>query len=387
VPHSQSERLLTAEILAEGSSLPSFNSQQMDQKLQLYYRFVEKFGAPDVLIVGSSRALRGVDPTALEAALSEVGVSHAKIFNFGINGATAQVVNLLVQHLLTAQALPRIIIWADGARAFNSGAVDVTYNGVVASEAYRALLAGTLPVPSASISTEAQTSPKPASLNRSLTSSYASIDRWLSQQLSAFTRQTARDPLKQAIQQSMVSLLPPADRPDSTDAQPKSTQVLQSDALPDANGFLSLPVQFNPATYYQKYAKVLGNYDSDYQNFRLSGNQEAALESLLKFTEASQIPLVFVNLPLTEDYLDPVRLEHEQQFRDYMVQLSLRHSDFAFRDLSEQWTTQYRYFSDPSHLNRYGAYALSLKLAQDAKIPWRKSEQATKTDQAKDGSG
>ena len=82
-----------------------------------------------------------------------------------------------------------------------------------------------------------------------------------------------------------------------------------------------------------------------------------------------------------------------------MVQLSLDHASFAFRDLSEQWTTQYRYFSDPSHLNRYGAYALSLKLAQDAKIPWRKSEQATqskqptqaeqatKTDGSSDGSG
>ena len=393
VPHSPSEKLLTAEILAEGSPLPSFNSQQMDQKLQLYYRYVEKFGAPDVLIVGSSRALRGVDPTALETALTEIGVSHAKIFNFGINGATAQVVNLLVQQLLTAQTLPRIIIWADGARAFNSGAVDVTYNGITASEAYRQVLAGTLPVPAGS-ATVAQDSPKP-SLNRSLTGSYESIDHWLSQQLSGITGQKARDPLKQAIQQGLVSLLPGADRPDSAASmsQPTSAiaKILQSDALPDQNGFLSLPVQFNPATYYQKYARVLGNYDSDYENFRLSGSQESALESLLKFTEASQIPLVFVNLPLTEDYLDPVRLDYEQQFRDYMVQLSLSHSNFAFRDLSEQWITQYRYFSDPSHLNRYGAYAISLKLAQDAKIPWRKSEQASRAkasaDESKDKSG
>ena len=427
IPQSQSERLLTAEILAEGSPLPSFNSQQMDQKLHLYHHFVETSGAPDVLIVGSSRALRGIDPKALESALTDVGIHHAKIFNFGINGATAQVVNLLVQHLLTAEALPRMIIWADGARAFNSGTVDVTYNGVVASEAYRQLLAGTLPSPKASSSAATAAHPaasatQPASLNRSLTSSYESIDRWLSQQLKTLTGQKNRDPLKRAIQQGMVGLLPPADLPESSESlepksqEPKSqesksqesksqptgqlTKVLQqSDALPDTSGFLSLPTQFNPATYYQQYARVLGNYDSDYENFRLIGNQEAALQSLLKFTEASQIPLIFVNLPLTEDYLDPVRLDYEQQFRDYMVQLSLDHASFAFRDLSEQWTTQYRYFSDPSHLNRYGAYALSLKLAQDAKIPWRKSEQATqskqptqaeqatKTDESSDGSG
>ncbi len=399
IARSQSEQLLSAEILAESSPLPSFNSQQMDQKLQLYYRFVKEHGAPDILIVGSSRALRGVDPIALETALKDIGIRDAKIFNFGVNGATAQVVNLLVQHLITAQAPPRMIIWADGARAFNSGAVDVTYNGVVASEAYRQLLAGTLPVPNlvdvpGSDQTSAQTSAQ-QSLNRSLTGSYESIDRWLSQRLSAISGQKTRDPLKQAIQQGIAGLLPPADLPESdlpiaessSESNSAITKILQSDqALPDVNGFLSLPMQFNPATYYQKYARVLGNYDSDYENFRLSGNQEAALESLIKFTEASQIPLIFVNLPLTEDYLDPVRLDYEQQFRDSMVQLSLEHSSFGFRDLSEQWITQYRYFSDPSHLNRYGAYALSLKLAQDAKIPWRKSEQATQPIPSEDGS-
>jgi hypothetical protein len=28
------------------------------------------------------------------------------------------------------------------------------------------------------------------------------------------------------------------------------------------------------------------------------------------------------------------------------------------------------YFSDPSHLNRYGAYTVSNQLAQDPMIPW-----------------
>lgn len=377
-PRSQTDTLLTAEILAEQSPLPSFNSQQMDEKLQLYYRYLDTFGPPDVLIVGSSRALRGVDPVALQLALDDVGHPNAKVFNFGINGATAQVVNLLVQHILTREQLPRMIIWADGARAFNSGAVDVTYNGILASTAYQQLLAGTLPLPHSSATTPPPVA-NPASLNRSLTTSYQAIDRWLSQQMAALTgRTTDRDPLKRAVQTGMAALLPDS-APDS--AQPASSsnqavqQILRSDqALPDETGFLSLPVQFNPATYYQKYARVLGAYDSDYENFRITGSQESALQSLLKFTEASQIPVVFVNLPLTEDYLDPVRLEYEQTFRDYLVKLSLSRPGFVFRDLSEQWTTQYRYFSDPSHLNRYGAHAVSVWLAQDAKIPWERSE-------------
>ncbi|QYO63095.1 D-alanyl-lipoteichoic acid biosynthesis protein DltD [Leptolyngbya sp. 7M] len=379
-PRSQTAPLITAEILAEAPSLPSFNSPLLDEKLQLYYRFVEEFGPPDVLIVGSSRALRGVDPLALQNALADLGYDDAKVFNFGINGATAQVVNLLVQHILTPEQLPRMIVWADGARAFNSGTVDVTYNGMVASPAYRELLAGTLAIPRSS--TETATPAAQPSINTSLTDSYQSIDRWLSQQVGQLTgRQTDRDQLKHWLQQQMVRLLP-GDAADvasvADDADSRVSEILKTgQSLPDQTGFLSLATQFNPATYYQKYARVLGAYDSDYENFRISGSQEAALQALLKFTAANQIPVVFVNLPLTEDYLDPVRLEYEQEFRDYMVQLSLQQRNFVFRDLSEQWTTQYSYFSDPSHLNRYGAHAVAMKLAQDAKIPWLKPQATT----------
>jgi hypothetical protein len=392
-PHTQAETALTAEILAESPPFPSFNSQQMDQKLQLYYRYVEKYGAPDVLIIGSSRALRGVDPGALRTALSNLGYSNLSIFNLGVNGATAQLVNLLVQRILTPEQLPRLILWADGARAFNSGGTDVTYNGVSASEAYQQLLAGTLPIPTRSM-TAAQPAAPPDSINRSLTDSYKSIDRWLSQQLASLTgRQTDRDQLKHWLQQSATRLLPIAHQEPLTSAmnvrdadQAKTSaaeaeqanrvnQLLQArQTLPDQQGFLSLAVQFNPATYYQKYARVLGAYDADYANFRVEGSQTEALQSLLKFTQSRQIPIVFVNLPLTEDYLDSKRLEHEQVFHDYMVQFGLNHPDFIFRNLSQEWTTQYGYFSDPSHLNRYGAYAVSQKLAQDIKIPWEKAK-------------
>ena len=41
-----------------------------------------------------------------------------------------------------------------------------------------------------------------------------------------------------------------------------------------------------------------------------------------------------------------------------------------FRDLSQLLLTKSDYFSDPSHLNRYGAYKVSNQLAQDPMIPW-----------------
>ncbi|MBD3882945.1 DUF1574 domain-containing protein [Phormidium tenue FACHB-886] len=367
-PTTPAETQITAEILAE-SSLPSFNSHQFDDKLKLYYRFLEENGKPpDILVLGSSRALRGIDPVALKQAIAELGYTDVTIFNFGINGATAQVADLVLQQMLTPDQLPRLILWADGARAFNSGATDVTYNGIVASEGYQQLLAGTFPIPHAA--DQAAPQRVASGLNTTLTSSYESLDRWLSNQLAQLSgTYEERDRLKHSLQQGFTQLVPlPAE------AVPGNNQPLATPSaaqpLVNPDGFLSLAAQFNPATYYQKYARVIGQYDSDYEDFQIAGRQAAALQSLLQYTQSHNVPVVFVNLPLTEDYLDPFRRQHEQTFKDFMVELSLQQPSLTFRDLGDLWTTQYSYFSDPSHLNRYGAYAVSERLAQDPLIPW-----------------
>ncbi|MEL6212037.1 MAG: hypothetical protein AAFQ96_00435, partial [Pseudomonadota bacterium] len=81
------------------------------------------------------------------------------------------------------------------------------------------------------------------------------------------------------------------------------------------------------------------------------------------------IPLVFVNLPLTYDYLDATRGPIEQQFQQYLNQQS-RSTGFGLIDYLNQWLTQYGYFADPSHLNRYGAEAMARQLAADYRVPW-----------------
>ena len=388
-PQNTAVNFALAQRLGAEATLPSFNSRQFNDKLELYYRILEESGPPDVLIVGSSRALRGVDPTALEQSLAEVGYPDIKVFNFGINGATAQVIDLLVRQILLPEQLPKLIIWADGARAFNSNAVDVTYNGITASPAYQDLAQGILQLPRVGQSeTEAgSTSPLATreGLNTTLTDSYQALDRWFSQQLATATRTYEdRDRLKNLLQQGMTLLVPTA--PTTPSITP---ELLASDsrvplsntpaeALPvdyefvDADGFLSLGVQFNPATYYQKYAKVPGDYDRDYSGFQIPGTQETALLSLLQHTQTQQVPIFFVNLPLTDEYLDAPRKDYEQKFRDYMVSLSLNQPGFKFHDLGEVWLTEYDYFSDPSHLNRYGAYAVSNRIAQDPRITWPK---------------
>lgn len=367
---------ITAEILATEPALPTFNSQQLDDKLKLYYQYLEDQGEPpDVLIIGSSRALRGVDPAALQQELAKLG-PDLTFFNFGVNGATAQVANFLVQQLLTPEQLPRLIVWADGARAFNSGAVDVTYNGIAASVGYRQLRSGQFPVPASSQrATAVQSQVSGGEIPASLTSSYESLDRWFSHQLAQLSgTYSQRDRLKRLFQEKFSSVIP-------VTASPPPVANPSGSPLVDPQGFLSLAVQFNPATYYQKYARVTGEYDSDYENFQLAGLQETAARSLLQFTQQQDIPVVFVNLPLTEDYLDPTRYRHEQEFKAYMVSLDMGLPQFIFRDLGDRWTAQYVYFSDPSHLNRYGAYAVSQQLAQDPLIPW------TEANSQKSGSG
>jgi hypothetical protein len=142
----------------------------------------------------------------------------------------------------------------------------------------------------------------------------------------------------------------------------------------DFDGFLAMDVRFNPATYYQLYARVSGYYDSDYEDFSLVGAQAAALKRVIDFSQRNEIPLVFINTPLTDEYLDAYRTNAETAFLQFMLQLSATESGFIFRDLGQIWPQRYDYFSDPSHLNRYGAYQVSNRIAQDPMIPWPQAE-------------
>ncbi|HEY9909335.1 MAG TPA: hypothetical protein V6D18_17230, partial [Thermosynechococcaceae cyanobacterium] len=372
---------------------PTFNSRQLDEKLMLYRRFLTEHGRPDVLIIGSSRALRGIDPVALQAGLADRGYKNATVFNFGINGATAQVADLILRQILPQEALPRLVILADGARAFNGNRIDPTFDGIVASQGYRTLVAGKPPIPGTLLSNVqiAKTTPKADSLAPGASSPsanrYQETERALNHLLeSASLSYPRRDRLKTLIHDQLVSWLPV----DRAGTAPESAIVRQfSDTtspaasaanspppvLPnglepiDVHGFLALPNRFNPATYYQKYARVPGDYDSDYESFTLEGKQTVALTNLVQFTQSRQIPLVVVGLPLTSAYLDPVRKRYEEQFQQFMVQQATQ-LKFVYRDLSQEWMTQSDYFSDPSHLNRYGGYKMARRLAEDVMIPW-----------------
>ncbi|MBE9114111.1 DUF1574 domain-containing protein, partial [Nodosilinea sp. LEGE 07298] len=367
---SPSQPIVAIDDLVDRATFPSFNSQQMNEKLALYYQRLEQSGPPDVIVVGSSRALRGVDPVALRKELATIGYDNISVFNFGINGATAQVVDLVIRQVLEPDQLPKLIIWADGARAFNSGRVDATYNAIAASAGYREV--ANRRSQEAEVATDAAPDAVPAAgdsttATSSLPSSYAAMDEWLSEQLASVSAiHPDRDRLKGWFQQRLVAATP---SPASSSQEALDAAMPEGSTI-DYDGFLALSVRFNPATYYQDFARVSGRYDGDYDSFRLEGQQAEAFANLLSFTQAQGIPVVFINTPLTDEYLDDYRREAESEFLRHMLTLSTTESGFLFRDFAQLWPDRYDYFSDPSHLNRYGAYQVSSELGQDPLISW-----------------
>lgn len=359
------------------SSLPfaSFNNPIFEEQLLLYLSYLAAVGPPDILIIGSSRSLVGIDPQQLQQSLAQQGKSGLKIFNFSVNGATAQLVDFQLRQLLTPNQLPRLIIWADGVRAFNSGRVDRTFNSLIASGGYQRLLAGDRPqlptsppqttdscenIPLSTLSTTNQAT--------SILSPNATSESW---RLTRVAFETSNNPIPHPPHRLLLTQLTGADTPQRLTLVNNPTGGYSTLAI-DANGFLSMDGKFDPKIYYQRNPRVAGRYDADYQPFSLSGRQAVALDSIKAFTQQQQIPLVIVNLPLSRDYLDSVRLNRERQFRQFMQQQSAS-GGFTFIDLGEQWTNQNQYFADPSHLNRYGAAAVAIQLATNTQIPWPKS--------------
>lgn len=350
---TESWALATAEtqLLPPGPGLflpefPTFNSGLLDQQLQLYANFLWSHGPPDVMIVGSSRALQGVDPGVLQETLAQQGYPHLQVYNFSINGATAQVVDLMLRRLLAPEQLPRLVIWADGSRAFNSGRTDITYNGIAASEGYRQLAGGDRPIPSL----------PPFGI-------YADDADPCLPAMHLVTEHPL--PLPCLPPPVTSGWQAPVNRP--LVASASRTQVLRL----DDQGFNAVAEQYNPNTYYQRFPRVAGRYDSNYATFQLGGVQAEATLNLARYLQNRQIPLMFVNLPLHRDYIDSFRQAREQQFQRYMAQLAAQ-GGFTFRDLSQQWNTQHRYFADPSHLNAQGARAVAQYLVGDRAIPWHR---------------
>lgn len=304
-------------------AFPSLGSTVFNEQLASYTTYIETVGVPDVLIVGSSRALQGIDPEVLQDRLIQQGYESPNVYNFSVNGATAQVVNFILSELLPGE-LPGVIVWGDGSRAFNDGRRDRTWESLVASPGYQAIHRGEKPaaIP-ASISVEES---EPAANSAAI----ADVG----------TSAGTEEPI----------------RPGAS----------VSDTI-DALGFSAVGDRFDPAIYYRQFPRVSGQYDGAYSPFTLYGQQTAALEQAARFVESQNAQLIFVNLPLSSSYLDDFRLYHEGQFQTFLTAKSAA-LGFSVVDLLTQWESQPGFFADPSHINQHGAAAIADQLAQDPKL-------------------
>jgi hypothetical protein len=328
-------------------SLPlSYGNTLFDEKVAAYQELCATTGAPEVLIVGSSRAMRGIDPQVLEQELADRGYAKARVYNFGINGATARVVDLLLRRLLQPQQLPKLVIWADGARAFNDGRSDRTYATIADSRGFQQL-------PGSEGVAIAKSQPF-------IINGYATVDSFLNNTLAKASLAYGQ---RDRLQKKLPSLLP------HLLGQHAPDEVVEADVINPA-GFLSLGAEFEPSTYYRKYLKVAGDSDNDYANFNLVGSQDMATRQTVEFLQRQQIPLIFVNVPLSDRYLDEIRQKYELSFKQYMQTLAST-GKLQFVDLVGLWMQEYSFYSDPSHLNRTGAQQVSTYLARNASIDWR----------------
>jgi hypothetical protein len=334
-PNSHNQRIL------------DYNNPSLNTKLVLIDSYVTSIGeAPDVMIVGSSRALRGIDPHILEKSLAGRGYKGISVFNMGINGATAQVVNLQIAKILTRRQLPKLIIWADGVRAFNSNREDETFSAIASSSGYSQL--------EQLLQNSGHTKTKNASQLSEI------LSKTLSDWLPAYAD---RFQIRSAIVSDYNRL--------TTNFSSKDTALTDQSLKIDSKGFASVDVQFDPQTYFKVYPYVSGENDLDYRKFDLNGNQIEAFNALAEFCKHHQIKIIFVNMPMHDSYLDASRLGYEKVFKQRMQELSKRW-DLTYIDFSTILRRQPKYFSDPNHLNRWGAIEVAKKLAVNPNIPWAK---------------
>lgn len=301
VAQDQAQRLARQDSMAR--VFPPLGSAVLDEQISLYHSYVATLGAPDVLIIGSSRALQGIDPQVLQQALAAQGRPNLRVYNFSVNGATAQVLSFVTRQLLAEDLHPRLVIWAEGARGFNSGRFDRTFAAILESPGYAVVRDG--------------------------------------------------------VQLSLTN--------------PAPNLAIPTDPIPvspiNSQGFLAVNDQFNPAVYYRSFPRVRGQYDDTYRAFRLDGVQTLSLDAVIQSFRSRGIPIVFVNLPLSNDYLDPVRMGYERQFQRFLQTYADR-GTMTVIDLLELWRWQSHFFADPSHINRYGAREIARLLAEDRRIRW-----------------
>lgn len=85
------------------------NHTQLELQLNILDRFVEKNGAPNCFVFGSSQAFREIDPHAFALAFAHEGEESLTCYNFGVTGSQIWTTSILGE-ILIAKYQPRLVI-------------------------------------------------------------------------------------------------------------------------------------------------------------------------------------------------------------------------------------------------------------------------------------
>ncbi|HEX7502627.1 MAG TPA: hypothetical protein VF451_04325 [Acidobacteriota bacterium] len=106
------ELLLRREFLQSRLPYPSFcnSNHQLDIKLHLLDKMVEREGPPDCLFLGNSTVQAGIDPEAFNEAYRKFTGNSLRCFNFGVVGMAPDAGATLIR-ILNRRYRPRMVIW------------------------------------------------------------------------------------------------------------------------------------------------------------------------------------------------------------------------------------------------------------------------------------
>lgn len=380
---------------------PSLGQRQFDQQLRRYLVYVETLGRPDILIVGSDLARQGINPWVLRQSLGDRGYPGLGVFNWGVENASAQTVEVLLRHILTPEQRPRLVIWADGAGALNGERQDPLFEQLTRSRGYRlrqqghvprlsaterhalqaervllqhAIAAGdTLPLPDAL--KQLTPAPQPTHLG-SLPGSDSSLRSELSSLRFVNWCRSANGPCGLG---SGPGLSTPAK---AVGVPPSADSASPSWPLNDRQRRFLAALGFQDNEQHTAAVAALAPPQSApddpndlYHNFSLQGSQHQALYRILQWGQAEGVAIAFLPLPASSLYWDGRRDRHDQAFQTYLAVASHMTSLHLIElqgELSSRAWPQDR-FADLSHLNRSGAATLSWQLGQQLEASLLKS--------------
>lgn len=92
--------------------------RQFEVQWDLLEKYVGAHGGVDVIVIGNSAALMGIDPDALEKWYQQAGGGSIRVFNFGVEGVALESASEIGQ-LLIQEYQPKAILFAGGIENFN----------------------------------------------------------------------------------------------------------------------------------------------------------------------------------------------------------------------------------------------------------------------------